>query len=93
MFKKSGTKTPRVEVAEIGPSIDLIVRRTSLASDDLYKEACRQPKAAKVIASFQSFSRCTLLMVFWNKMEQINILEALQISADMNMRFSTDRFN
>lgn len=49
MFKKSGTKTPRVEIVEIGPSIDLIVRRISLASDDLYKEACRQPKAAKVI--------------------------------------------
>ena len=48
-MKKSGTRTPRVEIQEIGPSIDFIVRRTSLASDDLYKEACKQPKAAKVI--------------------------------------------
>lgn len=33
----------------MGPSIDFVVRRTSLASEDLYKEACKQPKAAKVI--------------------------------------------
>jgi len=48
ILKKSGTRTPRVEITEIGPSIDLLVRRVSLASDNLYKEACRQPKASKI---------------------------------------------
>eukprot|EP00112_Aurelia_sp_Birch-Aquarium-sp1_P002632 Seg1293.6 transcript_id=Seg1293.6/GoldUCD/mRNA.D3Y31 product="Ribosome production factor 2" protein_id=Seg1293.6/GoldUCD/D3Y31 len=47
-LKKSGTRTPRVEINEMGPSIDFVVRRTRLASHDLYKQACRQPKAAKV---------------------------------------------
>lgn len=47
-LKKSGTKTPRVELEEIGPSIDFVLRRTHLAADSLYKEALRQPKAQKV---------------------------------------------
>eukprot|EP00794_Sanderia_malayensis_P000160 gene160-772_t len=47
-LKKSGTRVPRVEVTEIGPSFDLKVGRTRLAPDDLYREACRQPRAAKV---------------------------------------------
>ncbi|CAF89844.1 unnamed protein product, partial [Tetraodon nigroviridis] len=32
---------------EIGPSLDLVLRRTHLASDDLYKLAHRRPKALK----------------------------------------------
>ena len=47
-FKKSGSRTPRVELEEMGPSLDLCLRRTKLASDDLYKRALRQPKTAKV---------------------------------------------
>ncbi len=47
-LKKSGTKTPRIELDEAGPSVDFIVRRTQLASDHVYKESCRQPKATKV---------------------------------------------
>ncbi|XP_013191642.1 ribosome production factor 2 homolog [Amyelois transitella] len=46
-LKKSGQRTPRVELEEIGPSIDFKLRRTKLAADDLYKEACRIPKEAK----------------------------------------------
>ncbi|XP_039265006.2 ribosome production factor 2 homolog [Styela clava] len=47
-LKKSGTRTPRIELQEMGPNFDFILRRTKLASDDLYKRACRKPKAAKV---------------------------------------------
>ena len=48
LLKKSGHPTPRVELDEIGPSLDLVLRRTHLASSDLYKEACKVPKATKV---------------------------------------------
>ncbi|XP_065886883.1 ribosome production factor 2 homolog [Dysidea avara] len=47
LLKKSGHSTPRVELDEIGPSLDLVMRRTHLASSDLYKEACKVPKATK----------------------------------------------
>ena len=47
-FKKSGTKVPRVELVPMGPSMDLSVRRTQLAEDDLFKLACKKPKAVKV---------------------------------------------
>ncbi|KHJ76709.1 hypothetical protein OESDEN_23671 [Oesophagostomum dentatum] len=42
---KSATNVPRVELLEMGPSIDFKVDRTKLASDDLFKAACRKPKA------------------------------------------------
>ncbi|XP_078617713.1 ribosome production factor 2 homolog [Branchiostoma floridae x Branchiostoma japonicum] len=47
LLKKSGSRTPRVELSEIGPALDLEVRRTRLASDDLYKKACKKPKKGK----------------------------------------------
>lgn len=47
LLKKSGCRTPRIELEEIGPSFDFAMRRTHLASDDLYKLAHRQPKALK----------------------------------------------
>ena len=47
-LKKSGLKTPRVELEEIGPSLDLVVRRTRLASEELYKQALKRPKFVKV---------------------------------------------
>lgn len=51
-MKKSGCRTPRIELEEIGPSLDLVLRRTHLASDDLYKLAHRKPKALKVKPHF-----------------------------------------
>ncbi|XP_034555934.1 ribosome production factor 2 homolog [Notolabrus celidotus] len=47
VLKKSGCRTPRIELEEMGPSLDLVLRRTHLASDDLYKLAHRRPKALK----------------------------------------------
>ncbi|CAI5769957.1 Ribosome production factor 2 homolog [Podarcis lilfordi] len=47
LLKKSGCKIPRIELEDMGPSLDLVMRRTHLASDDLYKLSLRQPKALK----------------------------------------------
>jgi len=47
LMKESGCKTPRVELEEIGPSANLVMRRTKLASADLFKTACRTPTQAK----------------------------------------------
>ncbi|XP_065082910.1 ribosome production factor 2 homolog [Ochlerotatus camptorhynchus] len=47
-LKKSGQRTPRIELSEMGPSMDLTVRRTKIASDDLYKTAMKQPAILKV---------------------------------------------
>lgn len=48
LLKKSGLKTPRIELTEIGPSMDLAIRRTKIASDDLYKLSRKQPRQLKV---------------------------------------------
>ena len=53
-MKKSGHRVPRVELSEMGPSLDLVMRRTALASHDLYKTACKQPKEAKVTTIIRS---------------------------------------
>lgn len=46
-MKKSGHRVPRIELSEIGPSLDLTIRRTKLASDDFYKKTLKQPTAIK----------------------------------------------
>ncbi len=43
-LKKSGTKLPRVELEEMGPRVDLTLRRSHLASEDLFNSACKQIK-------------------------------------------------
>jgi len=47
LLKKSGCRTPRIELEEIGPSFDFALRRTHFASDDLYKSAHKQAKNLK----------------------------------------------
>lgn len=48
-LKKSlPSQPPYVELEEIGPSIDFQLRRTKLASDDLFKASCKKPKELKV---------------------------------------------
>lgn len=48
LLKKSGLKTPRIEITEIGPSMDLAIRRTKIASEDLYKQSRKQPKQLRI---------------------------------------------
>lgn len=43
-YKKSGTRIPRVELLEMGPRLDLEVRRTKEAPVDVEKEAKQRPK-------------------------------------------------
>ncbi|XP_073076878.1 ribosome production factor 2 homolog isoform X1 [Manis javanica] len=47
LLKKSGCRTPRIELEEMGPSLDLVLRRAHLASDDLYRLSMKTPKALK----------------------------------------------
>jgi ribosome production factor 2 len=49
---KSGQKTPYAELSDMGPSADLVIRRVKLASDDLFKSACKKPKELKVREGF-----------------------------------------
>jgi len=51
-MKKSGTRVPRVELEEMGPSFDMVIRREKLASDDLFRQASRLPKATQVCLEF-----------------------------------------
>ncbi|KAK9161353.1 hypothetical protein Syun_007694 [Stephania yunnanensis] len=47
-LKRSGTVVPKIEMVEVGPSVDLVVRRHRLPNDSLRKEAMKtaadQPK-------------------------------------------------
>ncbi|KAG7028079.1 Ribosome production factor 2-like protein [Cucurbita argyrosperma subsp. argyrosperma] len=43
-MKKSGSVVPRMELVEVGPSMDLVVRRHRLPSDGLRKEAMKTAK-------------------------------------------------
>ncbi|KAG9283961.1 hypothetical protein G9A89_005468 [Geosiphon pyriformis] len=45
--KKSGQRTPRIELEEMGPSFDFRMRRTKFAKDEVYKAATRVPRELK----------------------------------------------
>ena len=46
-LKAASARLPRVELEEMGPRADLVLRRSRLASDDLFKLARKQPKALR----------------------------------------------
>ncbi|KAJ2030173.1 rRNA-binding ribosome biosynthesis protein rpf2 [Coemansia sp. RSA 376] len=48
-LKKSGTRQPRVELEEMGPSLDLRVRRVRQPTDDMWKQAIKMPRELKVV--------------------------------------------
>jgi len=43
-MKKSGTRVPRVELEEIGPSLDLVVRRQQFGAEALRNMSLQKPK-------------------------------------------------
>lgn len=43
-YKKSGTRVPKVQLQEMGPHLDLCIRRRKTPPVDLEKEAMKQPK-------------------------------------------------
>lgn len=72
-LKKSGTTVPRMELVEIGPSMDFVVRRHRLPNESVRKEAMKtaqdQPKKKvdslnKVHFLFSSMNmKCMSLML------------------------------
>jgi len=46
-FKKSGERVPKVEIEEIGPSIDFAVRRNKIGMGDIRKQALTKKKKKK----------------------------------------------
>jgi len=46
-LQDTGAEAPRVELKEIGPSVDFKIGRSKLASDDLFKISCKKPKELK----------------------------------------------
>ncbi|TPX32678.1 hypothetical protein SmJEL517_g04183 [Synchytrium microbalum] len=47
LLKSDSNKLPRVELIEMGPRLDLVLRRSRWADDQKRKEAMRQPKEIK----------------------------------------------
>lgn len=57
-LKKSGTIVPRMELVEVGPSMDLVVRRHRPPNDSLRKEAMKttREKPKKKVGKMDLFS-------------------------------------
>jgi len=69
ILQKSATRLPRVELEEIGPRIDWVVRRNQFASDDLFKEASKQIANVRNKKKVKNMSED----VFGTKMGRIHI--------------------
>lgn len=48
LLKKSGSRTPRIELEEIGPAFDFVIRRSKLGSELMYKDAMKVSRTIKV---------------------------------------------
>merc|ERR1711915_349298 len=68
-LSKSSTKYPRVELEEIGPSLDLVVRRNQMASEDLFKTACKQVKNVRGVKKVKNKSQDE----FGNKLGRVHV--------------------
>ena len=62
LLKSAEGTSPHISLCEIGPSLDLCVRRSQLASDDVMKTAMTQPKAmAQAPKKVKNITRSKLL--------------------------------
>uniref|UniRef100_A0A1B0CZU4 Ribosome production factor 2 homolog n=1 Tax=Phlebotomus papatasi TaxID=29031 RepID=A0A1B0CZU4_PHLPP len=68
LLKKSGQRTPRIELTEIGPACDFVIRRTKIASEDLYKLSRKRPKQLKPLKKKNLSTD-----VFGNKQGQVHV--------------------
>ncbi len=48
ILKKSGSRLPRVELEEMGPSFEMIIRRIKVAAPEVMREALKIPRTLKV---------------------------------------------
>ena len=48
LLKKSGTRIPRVELADMGPHFDFTLDRVRMPDADMLKQAMKQPKTLQV---------------------------------------------
>jgi len=89
-LKKSGSKIPRIELEEMGPSFDLIIRRTRFASHDLYSEATQLPEQRhhkqKNISSDEFATMGTIHM----QREELSTLQHRMVKGLRNKRKSND---
>jgi len=69
VLQKSGSRLPRVELEEIGPRLDWVVRRTHLASQDLLREACKQVANLRKVKKVKNVSED----VFGSTLGQIHV--------------------
>jgi hypothetical protein len=74
LLKKSGSRIPRIELEEIGPSIDFKLRRTKISSDDLFKLACKRPKELKASIFQMGRSYPLILCNYKYQLPVINLL-------------------
>jgi len=68
-LKKSGGRIPKCELEEIGPSLDFSLRRTHLASEDLFKTACKQVKNVRTTKKVKNISQDA----FGTKMGRVHV--------------------
>ena len=47
-MKKSGTIVPRMELVEVGPSMDLVIRRHRLSDESLRKQSMKTAPELKI---------------------------------------------
>jgi len=52
-------KKNTIVINEIGPCFNMTMRRNKIASNDLYKEACKKPKTANVEKKRQDRNKFT----------------------------------
>ena len=75
---------PRVELVEIGPAADLALRRTHLASEELFKSACKQVKnarKAKKVKNIEEDEFGSTLGTVHIKTQDINRLQTRKMKA------------